>query len=267
MAPLAETAARRCFPIRPSVQMRERAVRELHGVPTSWISFVEGEGSARRSIGSVSVRASSFGGKHVRVAACVDPFGRIHSLPQGVGCERRRVHTPASRPMSVHAGRDESVVASSPAEPGALDAFVRTRLYRRLQISPRDVVHRPSGRARLGCNAKWRNTRRASPSRSAAEKGQGLFTGPKPRFGEEHVPSSREVTQTKSGVRVCRRSIVPRSVAGGSTERGWSFGSTGPGLETRAGGLARPSTSEVIIEALRCSPYLGEQTTSSRCAW
>lgn len=134
---------------------------------------------------------------------------------------------------------------------------MRTRLYRRLQVSFRDVVHRPSGRARLGCNAKWRNTRRASPSRSAAEKGQGFFTGPKPRFGEELVPSSREVTQTKSGVRVRRRSIVPRSVAGGSTERGWSFGSACPGLEIRAGGLVRPSTSEVIIEALRCSPSRG----------
>lgn len=70
----------------------------------------------------------------------------------------------------------------------------------------------------------------APPSRRAAEKGQGFFTGPKPRFGEEHVPSSREVTQAKSGVRAHRWSIVPRSVAGESTERGWSFGSAGPGL-------------------------------------
>jgi len=45
VAPLAETAARRCFPAAHRSRWENRAVRELHGVPTSWISFVEGEGS------------------------------------------------------------------------------------------------------------------------------------------------------------------------------------------------------------------------------
>lgn len=77
--------------------------------------------------------------------------------------------------MSVHAGRDESVVASSPAEPGALDAFVRTRLYRRLQISFRDVVHRPSGRARLGCTAKMEEHATRVSVSQRSRKGTGVL--------------------------------------------------------------------------------------------
>lgn len=166
MAPLAETAARGCFRIRPSVQMRKGRFESFAASPRrksrSW--KVKGAPGGR-SDRSPSGQAPWW---EARTRGSVRRPIRSYSLPpQGVGCERRQVLTPASGPMRVHAGHDESVAMSSPAEPGALNAFVRTRLYRRLQISPRDVVHRPSGRARLGCNAKWRTATRASVTQSS----------------------------------------------------------------------------------------------------
>lgn len=68
----------RCSLEGPSVQS-DRAIQRLRSVPTLWISLVKGEGSARRSIGSIFVRVSSLGGKGARSAA------RVRNHPFALG--------------------------------------------------------------------------------------------------------------------------------------------------------------------------------------
>jgi hypothetical protein len=153
----------------------ERAIRKLCGVPTSWISFVKGEGSARRSIGSVSVRVSFFGGKHVRVAACADPSGRIHSLPQGVECERRQVHTPASRPMSVARRARRIRRRVQPGRTGRIGCFRENTSVSSIAdfVSRCRAPSERSGEARLQCKMEEHATRVSVSQRS--RKGTGAL--------------------------------------------------------------------------------------------
>lgn len=102
--------------------------------------------------------------------------------------------------------------------------------------------------------------RRAPPSRGAAEKGQGFFTVQNHGLVKSTcLPPGRQLRRNQVCGLTGGRSYPGRSQVSPPSE----VGASAPpvlDLETRAGGLGRPNTSEVIIEAFH-RPLRGKRMT------
>lgn len=194
------------------------------------------------------------------MAACVDPFDRSHSfLPQGVDCERRQVHTPASRPMSGARGARRIRRRVQPGRTGRVGCFGENTSVSSIAgfVSRCRAASERSDDARLQCKWRTRDARLHLAAqlkrdrRSSSVQNQGLVKS-------TYLPPGRYLRRDQVCGLVGVRSYPGRPQVGPPSE----VGASAPPvlvLEARAGDFVRANTSEVIIEAFRCPSSLGEQ--------